>query len=119
VTGVIVLLLAVGAIFMLLAGIGILRLPDVYARLSATSKAATLGLTCLLLATALHFRTANVPARALAMIVFVFLTAPVAAHMIGRAAWLTGVPLWERTRLNELPPPVPTSRSLSAERREP
>jgi multicomponent Na+:H+ antiporter subunit G len=99
---VIVALLAVGALFSALGAIGILRLPDVYTRLSATSKTATLGVACLLLACGLYFRELGVFNRTLAMIVFIFLTAPVAAHIIGRAAFLTGVPFWEGTRANEL-----------------
>jgi multicomponent Na+:H+ antiporter subunit G len=95
-------LLLVGAAFTLLAAVGVLRMPDVYTRLSATSKAATLGVACVLLAGALHFREQGLVDRAIAMIVFVFLTAPVAAHMIGRAAWLARVPLWDGTRLNQL-----------------
>ena len=45
----------IGAAFLLLAGIGVVRLPDLYCRASATTKAATLGLGCLLAAVALHF----------------------------------------------------------------
>jgi multicomponent Na+:H+ antiporter subunit G len=95
-------LLVCGTVFSLLGGLGLLRLPDVYSRLSATSKAATLGVSCILLAGAVHFHHAGVSARALATVVFVFLTAPVAAHMIGRAAYVTRVPLWSGTAVDEL-----------------
>jgi multicomponent Na+:H+ antiporter subunit G len=95
-------LLVCGTIFSLLGGLGLLRLPDVYSRLSATSKAATLGVSCILLAGAIHFHDAGVSARALVTLVFVFLTAPVAAHMIGRAAYVTRVPLWSGTVVDEL-----------------
>lgn len=95
-------LLLCGTVFSLLGGLGLLRLPDVYTRLSATSKTATLGVACILLAGALHFHDVGVSARALVAAAFVFLTAPVAAHMIGRAAYVTRVPLWSGTVVDEL-----------------
>jgi multicomponent Na+:H+ antiporter subunit G len=96
------LLLFLGAIFILIAGLGVLRMPDVFMRLSATSKAATLGVGLVLVATAFYFDDFGITARALATIVFLLLTTPVAAHRISRAAYLTGVPLWERTRCDEM-----------------
>ena len=95
-------LMIIGAIFMLIAGIGIVRMPDLFTRSSATSKAATLGAGCVLLAVAVHFGDLSVTARALATLAFIFLTAPVAAHMICRAAYIVGVPLWHGTVRDEL-----------------
>jgi multicomponent Na+:H+ antiporter subunit G len=91
-----------GALFMLLAGVGILRMPDLYMRISATTKAATLGAGLTLLALAVYFNQLGIASRALATIVFIFLTAPVAGHMIARAAYFLGVPLWKGTIANEL-----------------
>jgi multicomponent Na+:H+ antiporter subunit G len=70
--------------------------------MSATSKAATLGAGLVLLATAVFFNEFSITARVTATIVFLLLTAPVAAHMIGRAAYFDGVPLWKGTVLDEL-----------------
>ncbi len=92
----------IGAVFMLLAAIGVLRMPDLYLRMSATSKAATLGVICVMLAAALHFSDFAVTARIIAIIVFLILTAPVAAHKIARAAYLAGPNLWPGTRRDEL-----------------
>lgn len=108
-------LILVGAAFMLIAAIGVARLPDVYTRMSATSKAATLGASCVLLAGAIRFLETGVSGRALAAIGFVMLSAPVAAHMIGRAAYTTGVPLWKGTRRDELR----QAATPAAERRPP
>jgi multicomponent Na+:H+ antiporter subunit G len=91
-----------GAFLILVASIGIYRMPDIYMRLAASSKAATLGAACVLIALAIHFFTVGIAARALATILFLFLTAPIAAHMIGRAAYITGCPLWQGTVLDEL-----------------
>jgi multicomponent Na+:H+ antiporter subunit G len=96
------IILLIGMFFMLLAGIGLLRMPDLFLRMSAATKASTLGAGFILLAAALYFNDLGSTSRALATIVFVFLTAPVAAHRIGRAAYFDDVPLWEGTRRDEL-----------------
>jgi multicomponent Na+:H+ antiporter subunit G len=90
-----------GSGFMLIASIGIIRMPDVFTRMQASAKAGTLGASCMLLGVAIHFNDLGVTTRALAIILFAFLTAPVGAHMIARAAHFVGVEMWE-TRINEL-----------------
>jgi multicomponent Na+:H+ antiporter subunit G len=91
-----------GSFFALVASIGLLRMPDLFMRLSATTKAATLGITLVLVAVALYFNQAGVTGRVIAIIVFVVLTAPVAAHMIARAAYFNGVPLWKGSIYDDL-----------------
>lgn len=95
-------LLVVGAFFMLLAGLGVLRLPDLFMRLQAATKASTLGVGCMLLGVAIHFQDLAVTARAVLVVAFFFLTAPVGAHVIARAAYAVGVPLWKGTIVDEL-----------------
>lgn len=92
----------IGSAFMLAAAIGILRMPDLFTRMSMTTKSATGGVGFVLLATAIHFGADGNSGRDLATIAFVFLTAPIAAHMIGRAAYFDGVPLWGGTQIDEL-----------------
>jgi multicomponent Na+:H+ antiporter subunit G len=94
--------LIVGASFTLLAAIGILRLPDLFTRMQASTKAATLGVACVMMAALSFFADLAVSARAVLIIGALFLTAPVAAHAIGRAAYLRGVELWEGTLFDEL-----------------
>jgi multicomponent Na+:H+ antiporter subunit G len=80
-----------GTLFMFVASLGVLRLPDFYARIHAPTKAATLGLAFLLGALALHFpELSNVTKAALA-ILFIGVTAPVGAHILARAAYRSGV----------------------------
>jgi multicomponent Na+:H+ antiporter subunit G len=98
-------LLLVGALLMLLAALGIVRLPDVYSRMSATSKSATLGVALALLGAAWHFGSAREAGQALVTALFVYLTTPIAAHRIARAAWKSGVRPWSGTRTDELGPP--------------
>lgn len=92
----------IGGFFMFVSALGVLRLPDLFMRMSASTKSATVGVACVLLAAAIHFADLGIDARLLATIAFVFITAPVAAHMIGRAAYLSGVPLWANTVVDEL-----------------
>jgi multicomponent Na+:H+ antiporter subunit G len=91
-----------GAIFILLAAIGILKMPDFYLRVSVTTKAATLGVGLILVAAAFSFKSFPVTSRVLAIIVFIILTAPVAAHMIGRAAYFIGVKMWDKSETDDL-----------------
>ena len=95
------LLVLAGGLFSLAAAVGVLRLPDVLIRMHASTKAGTLGCGLILVAVAVHFGDTDIVARAVMAIVFLLLTAPVAAHMIGRAAFRTGVPLWHGTRIEE------------------
>ncbi len=99
---VVLILLFTGAFFLLLASVGVVRMPDLFTRMQAATKAATLGAGCMLLAVAVYFNNFGVTVRALLVIAFIFLTAPVAAHMIGRAAYFIGVELWRGTKLDEL-----------------
>lgn len=95
-------LLLIGAAFLLLAAIGLVRMPDLFTRMSAATKGTTLGVGCMLLAVGVYFPGLGITTRALAGIGFFVVTAPVAAHMIGRAAYFVGVPLWEGTVRDEL-----------------
>ena len=96
------LLMLIGAIFAFLSAMGILRFPDLFCRMQAATKGSAFAVTCLLLAVAVHFAELGIAARALVTIFFVDFTAPVAAHMIGRAAYFVGVPLWSGTITDEL-----------------
>jgi len=81
-----------GSLFVLLASIGLLRMPDLYTRMHPSSKAATLGTVLILIGIAVHFEDGAIAVRAVLISLFLFLTAPVASHMIARAGFLSGVP---------------------------
>lgn len=111
------LLILSGATFMLVAALGVLRLPDLLTRMHATTKAATLGVSLIMLAVALHFAVESVVARAFGVILFILLTAPVAAHVIGRAGYFVGTRLWSGTIKDELRPNYdPVTHRLSSHR---
>jgi len=90
-----------GAGFALLAAIGVLRMPDVFTRMQASTKASTLGLGCLLVGAALQLGDFTTFIRVAGIGAFVLLTTPVAGHVIARASYYADVPLWEGTVLDE------------------
>ena len=92
-----------GGAFMLVAALGVVRMPDLAMRMHAATKAGTLGAGLILLAVAVVYSDVGVTVRALATVAFLFLTAPISAHVIGRAAVASGqLGLWHRTELDEL-----------------
>ena len=90
-----------GSMFMFISAIGLLRMPDLFTRMHAATKVGTVGIVGIVTAVAIHFGEMKVVAPAILIIVFFLATAPVAAHMIGRAAYLFGVPLWKKTVIDE------------------
>ena len=96
------ILMIIGGIFCLVASVGIVRLPDALIRMHAATKAGTLGTGLLVIAEALLYRQLGISLRAVTVIALVLLTAPVAAHLIGRAFYRSGEPLSDRTWIDEL-----------------
>ena len=80
-----------GSFFLLIATLALLRMPDLYGRLSATSKAVTLGASLVLAGAAIGTADPGVAARVLAGIAFLFLTSPIAGHVVARAGWRTAM----------------------------
>lgn len=102
-TDIIVGILAfLGTIFVFLAAVGMVRMPDTYLRISVTTKAATLGIGLLLIAGAIYSNELAITAKILAIILFLLLTAPVSAHLIGRTSYFSGVKLWKNSVLDEM-----------------
>jgi multicomponent Na+:H+ antiporter subunit G len=91
-----------GALFFLVAAIGIVRLPDLYTRMHAAAKASAFGAVLMLAGTALHFRDLWTILEVVVIVVFLFITTPVATHLIGRAGYRMKVPIWKETRVDEL-----------------
>lgn len=83
-------LIVIGALFALIASIGVLRLPEFYTRMHAASKAGTLGSGLMLIAVAVHAGDLGTVTRALAGVVFFLLTAPISAHLLAMAAYKVG-----------------------------
>ncbi|MHC4223067.1 MAG: monovalent cation/H(+) antiporter subunit G [Planctomycetota bacterium] len=96
------LLATLATAFSLLAAVGILRMPDLYTRLHAAGKAATLGAICALLAGAVYAGETGVTVRVLMVIGFLLFTMPIATHRIARAGYLNEVRQEEGTVIDEL-----------------
>lgn len=95
-------LIALGCGLILTGGIGLLRFPDLLTRANATGKAAGLGLACVLLGVAAYFNTTEAWVKMSLAIALQFATAPVSAHVIARAAYRSGAPLWVGTHIDDL-----------------
>jgi multicomponent Na+:H+ antiporter subunit G len=90
------LFLLIGALFCLLGALGLLRMPDVYNRIQAGTKAVTLGSLSLLLGTAIHHP--EWWAKLLVIALFILLTNPIGSSTLARAFHNAGVPLWQGKR---------------------
>lgn len=107
-----------GAGFSFIAALGIARMPDLFTRMQAAAKTSTLGLGCTIVAVAVHFGEVGITTRAALIILFFFLTTPIAAHMIARAGYISGVALWRGTVTDEMRDTYdPVTHELSSERR--
>lgn len=87
-------LVVVGSFFLLVGTIGLLRLPDVYNRMHATSKATTIGSASMFLAGFVYYGPEGAGLTSLVGIVFLFITAPTGAHLISRSAQKMGIPFY-------------------------
>ena len=104
----VLVLLLVGGFFLTVGTVGLLRLPNVYNRLHATSKATTLGASSFALAAWVYFGPAGPGLKALVTVVFLFVTAPTGGHMISRAAERMGVDFLPGVSWPGNPPDDPT-----------
>ena len=86
--------LMLGGAFTLIAGIGIFRMPDVFIRMHASTKVGTLGSGLTMAGVAVYFAEPEVVLRVILIVLFLLLTAPIGAHMIGRAALRIGIRPW-------------------------
>jgi len=91
-----------GSMFSLLAAVGILRLPDLYTRMHAASKAGAVGAGLALIAVALVSFNAPVILRAFLGVIFLLLTTPVSAHLLARAAYKAGIRPGPETKFNDM-----------------
>ncbi len=98
------LLLLTGGIFIMIGALGMLKLPDFYTRLHAPTKATTLGIGCILIASmALHaMRGQGLSIQELVISLFLFITAPISAYMIAKAAFHQRISLLKGTQNSAL-----------------
>ncbi len=98
----IIIFSSLGTLFALLAAVGLIRMPDTFLRISVNTKAATLGVGLLIGAAAIFFNDIAISTRVLAIIIFIFLTAPIGGHLLGRTGYFTGNKLCDQTHIDDL-----------------
>jgi multicomponent Na+:H+ antiporter subunit G len=91
------LLIVVGILFDIFGCVGLVRFPDVYNRLQASTKCVTLGTIMLLAGVALISGSGPLSAKAIICAVFILITSPTAAHAIAKGSYASGVKLWEES----------------------
>ncbi|MFT4901768.1 MAG: multicomponent Na+:H+ antiporter subunit G [Lentimonas sp.] len=99
---IVAVLMVLGAFFAFVAALGVNRMPDFYMRMHAATKAGAFGAALMLLAAALHFGSLRVSLTTLSIIIFFYLTTPVAAQTISEAAYRRGVKLWPKSGRDQL-----------------
>lgn len=99
---VVIFLMVLGTIFIFLAAVGLLKMPDVFLRMSASTIAATLGVSSILVALAVHFADFGITVHVIGTNIFLFLTVPVGAHLMGRAAHKAKYQQWDKTVVDRL-----------------
>lgn len=97
-----IILIYIGILFIVISAIGIIRMPDVYTRMSAVTKAITLGVGFILAGTVFHFNDTSVLIKATTIFIFLIFSMSVAAHVIGLAAYQENTPMSDLTFLDEL-----------------
>ena len=90
-------LIMIGVLFDVFGCIGLVRFPDVYNRLQASTKCVTLGTILLLVGVALASGSGATVAKAIVCAVFILITSPTAAHALAKGAYASGVKLWEKS----------------------
>ena len=93
------ILVLIGTFFYFLSALGLIRMPDVYNRMQTSTKSATLGSLGVIVgvgiwAVGLGYSPAWI-VQTIAVAVFLLLTNPISAHALIRAAYKSGIPLWE------------------------
>ena len=104
-----------GCFFCLIAAVGMIRLPDTLIRMHAATKAGTLGAGLILASVAVCFAEMGIVLRASLALIFLLLTAPVGAHLIGRAAYRSGIELSSATWVDHLGEDMQARKRLKEE----
>ena len=91
------IIITIGILFNIFGCIGLVRFPDVYNRLQASTKCVTLGTALLLAGVAVVSGLGPTGTRAIVCAVFILVTSPTAAHAIAKGAYASGVKLWEQS----------------------
>ena len=95
------ILFAVGVAFNFFGCLGLIRLPDIYSRLQASTKCVTFGTIFILIGVLVYIGISALAIKAILCLVFILLTSPTAAHAISKGAHHSGVPLWKESVVDQ------------------
>ncbi|WP_049790277.1 monovalent cation/H(+) antiporter subunit G [Pusillimonas sp. T7-7] len=98
-----------GSIITFIAALGVLRLPDFFMRMHAATKAGVVGPSLLLVGAGLYEPSWGISIKIALAILFLLMTTPIAAHLLGKAGFVGGVSLWEGTARNDLDDVLPSN----------
>ena len=98
------LLILFGTILLLGGAVGILRFPDTYCRMHALGKGTTMGIICFMLAATIYFVWSGIglSVQSILSLVFISISSPIGSHMIAKAAYHYGIPLWKESVRDDL-----------------
>lgn len=99
---IVAIIATIAAVFILLAAIGIIKMPDTFLRISATTKASTFGVGLSMLCAAIYFQDMAITFKIIAVVSFLLLTAPVGAHLLCRTCKIIGIPQWDKYVINDM-----------------
>ena len=102
-------LILAGSFLTFIAALGVLRLPDFFMRMHAATKAGVVGPSLILLGAGFYDPSWSTWVKITFGILFLFMTTPIAGHLLGKAGFLGGVTLWEGTSRNDLRKVLPAS----------
>ena len=107
-----------GTFFIATSSFGLIRLPDLYSRIHAAAKGVTMGVACVMVGAIVYFvaHGYGFSGKNLLAVIFIVCTVPAASHMIARAAYHTGVYMWEETICDELKKKCEIVKAESAEK---
>lgn len=98
-----------GSVVTFIAALGVLRLPDFYMRMHAATKAGVVGPSLLLIGAGFYEPSLGAWIKIALAILFLLMTTPIAAHLLGKAGFVGGVRLWEGTSRNDLDKVLPST----------
>ena len=99
---IIIVLVYLGVFLIFSASLGLFRLPDLYTRMSAVTKAVTFKVGLIMLSVSIYFNTFPAVVKALVVVLLLLITTPVSSHLLGREAYMLKAPLWKNTLIDEL-----------------
>lgn len=99
---IIFILIFSGVFLMFIASVGLFKMPDLYTRMSAVTKAVTFKVGLIVLSASIHFNSFPVVLKSALIIFLLLLTTPVSSHLLGKEAHERKVPLWKKTIIDEL-----------------